>query len=152
MDYDGSGNVNSRVVNCTFFGNKSSQGLGFYQVGYAINCVSWGNGPKSGTISSPWDYAYKAVSNCCCAVMPQTMATGDIYGCFVADPKFRTIDGKDYYVGNKDCKNASLPFGWMTDAKDARSKDVYGNPRVLGTAADLGAVESKVYGLSIFVR
>ena len=136
----------SCVFNCTFVGNSGTKGHGFHGIGTAVNCVSWEN------VSTVWDMFDKAdvaVSNCCCAATPQAPA---VFGNIVADPKFRTIGGKDYYVGNKDCKNASLPFDWMTDANDARSKDVYGNARVIGTAADLGAVESKIFGLSVLVR
>lgn len=134
----------SHVINCTFVGNQSGKGHGFFDMCVAVNCVSWGNTSPS----HPYDSAVLAASNCC----SEAISAPDAYGCITEDPQFRLVDGHDYHVRNAKCRNASLPYGWMTDAADARSRDVYGRARVMGTAADLGAVEWPMYGFLMLVK
>ena len=46
-----------------------------------------------------------------------------------------------------------MPFGWMTDPADARSKDAAGNGRVVGAGPDMGCYERPTkIGLTVRVR
>ena len=46
-----------------------------------------------------------------------------------------------------------MPFGWMTDAADPRSKDLAGNDRVIGAGPDMGCYERPPkIGFTILVR
>ena len=73
-------------------------------------------------------------------------------GNITIDPKFRTVDGLPYYPGAAKCRNSGLKFDWMEDPADPRSKDVYGNARIQGSAPDMGAAECVSLGLMLLFR
>lgn len=76
--------------------------------------------------------------------------SGCVYG---DDPRLETLNGVAYVprMGSP-CKNAALPFDWMTNAEEVCSKDLAGNDRVIGGAPDIGCYERKGRGLLFIVR
>ena len=132
------------AVNCTFAENVIKGGLGgFRNVPLVENSISWGN---TGT------YDPDSCEVCRNSCIQKLSATTESSGVINTDPMFKTVDGLAYVPGARACRNVVTPADWMTDPNDARSKDVYGNPRVSGEKADFGAVEALLKGLCIFVR
>ena len=118
----------------------------------ATNCVFW-NGAACGD-SYKSGYAYAPV-NCCSA-----QAAADPTGAsFSTDPHLNAVSASPAFLMPRkgspciDKCTGDCDFAWMRDPSDLRSRDVYGNKRVFGAAADIGAIEYKpTLGLLFFVR
>lgn len=121
------------LVNCTIVNNPDG---GFSGLKRVINCIAWGNGTKASSCT--------ACTNSC--VEKLSCSAQD--GCFSTDPR---LDAR-YAPKSAKCHNKALPFDWMTDPNDVRSKDVYGAARVQGKGCDIGAVEQPDFGLMLLLR
>lgn len=141
-------------TNSTFVRTAGSTGYACYQTVAFVNSISWnavGQEPKDYLLSGT---KFIGVENSCTAY-PASDTTGRS---FKTDPMLDfDATGKRYLMPMKGspcidaCADSS--FDWMTLAGDPRAKDVYGRRRVLGTSADIGAVEYKpVYGLKVLFR
>ena len=130
-----------RLINCTVAGNGAASGFGGLNKVHAVNTISWGNGPDKDVFSS--------ATNSCAAVL----ADAEKYpGCITDDPRFNA-DGSWTLRLRSPCKDTAMPFGWMTDAADPRSKDIGGNDRVIGAGPDMGCYERPPkIGFTILVR
>ena len=127
------------AINCTITGNKAESGKqgGFSGLSQVVNVISYGNTPDSNSGGN--------CTNCCLSKLASP-TTQD--GCIFVDPR---LDAR-YAPKSAKCHNKALPFDWMTDPNDARSKDVYGAARVQGKGCDIGAVEQPDYGLMLLFR
>jgi len=70
-----------------------------------------------------------------------------VNGCISADPLFSAAETNDFRLHKTSpCKDAGLNLlGWMPGAVD-----LAGNPRILGSIADIGAYETRAGGGTIF--
>ena len=113
------------LVNCTVACNDGGAARGgLYQVA-VTNTISWGNSGLDDANVSP------AVSSC------SSILTEGVNNNINSNPK---LDDRYALRRGSPCVNAATEFGWMTDANDARSRDVFGNARV-NAAPDMGAAE-----------
>ena len=135
------GCATNEIVNCTVVGNTSKSGIGGVRKAVFVNSISWGNGGKADT--------FLAATNSCAA----GLADAEKYpGCITDDPRFNA-DGSWTLRLRSPCKDTAMPFGWMTDAADPRSKDLAGNDRWIGVKPDMGCYERPPkIGFTIFVR
>lgn len=130
--YSNEANENS-LYNCTIANNT---GVAFSGMKSVINCITWGNGTGNSSCT--------ACTNSCV----EKLSCSAQEGCFSTDPR---LDSR-YAPKSAKCHNKALPFDWMTDPNDVRSKDVYGAARVQGKGPDIGAVEQPDYGLMMLFR
>ena len=125
--------VNSSVIRTsgsgTTYSNSSADAS-------PTNCVFW-NGASCG------DSGKFIPVNCCTA-----RATSDpTKASFNADPQLNMDPTSSTFLmplkGSPciDQSKGDCDFAWMRDPADVRSKDIYGDDRVVGTYADLGAIE-----------
>ena len=136
-----SDNRTNEVVNCTVVGNTSKSGIGGVRNVVFVNSISWDNVGKADT--------FLAATNCCSAALADTVTYP---GCITDDPKFYD-DGSWTLRLRSPCKDTAMPFKWMTDPADARSKDAAGNDRVAGAGPDMGCYERQTkIGTTIIVK
>ena len=139
------------LVNCTVADNTCTREFGEKSVGAGglmgkvtlVNSIA-ANNASPGLLAKNADSIVAATNSC--VTFLKTL--DDYPGCVTDDPK---LDAR-YAPHRKSCRNSALPFGWMADPNDARSKDVYGAARVQGKGPDMGAVETPDYGLMMIVR
>ena len=124
------------LINCTITGGIG--GACAINRGKLINTIVWGNNKDDKN-------TIVAATNSCAAILTDAEKYPD---CISTDPR---LDAR-YAPHSRACKNKALPFDWMTDPNDVRSKDVYGAARVQGKGPDIGAVEQPDFGLMMLVR
>ena len=135
-----------KFYNCTIVGNWTGKYAAIDDV-ELINCIVWGNTApggefyNKGTVQKP-DYCVVCDHTCQKDLTPGT--DDQNLNC---NPKLTA----DYRPGLP-VKNKGRYFSWMDDEDDARSRDLAGGPRLLGTAPDLGCYEPPVPGLVILLR
>lgn len=147
-DNQGGGCYMGAYFNCTIFANTNTLAKGNYPGGIAkgpspatvANCISYGN------TGSP-DALTGVSSNSCLQVASVADAT-KYYACINTNPRLDPA----FRPQSRFCKNAGTTFPWMTDPADIRSKDIYGLPRIIGAAPDIGAAETKPSGLSMLIK
>lgn len=108
------------------------------------NSVVYGNTVSSGSSE------VTSIKGVACSCYPT--ATEGENGNTARDPKLRTVGGKEYAATSARCKGKGVEFDWMTDPADVRSKDWYGDPRILGDGPDMGWVSLKKMGLILLLR
>ena len=124
-----------RLYNCTVARNSNS-GVGIGNNGAIPNCysfltnsISWGN--RYADVSGQGYYGYSCSASA-------TSGTGNL----MSDPRLQlTAAGVSALALDSPCCGRALAFAWMSDAADARSRDILGNPRLDGRGPDMGAVE-----------
>lgn len=131
----------NQIVNCTFVGNDIEEsGAGAFRgAGSVVNTIAWGN-TKLG--------AFKNTCTTCTDSCVEALDAETSERVFATDPR---LDVRSAPKSSK-CRNKALPFDWMTDPNDPRSKDVYGVARVQGAGPDLGAVEQPDLGFILLFR
>lgn len=107
----------------------------------SVNSIFWNNVTKDGTTGdiSVGSYAYRIENS-----RYHEAVEGNENGNISADPMLKP----DWTLrASSPCINAGRDIGWT-----ATSVDLAGNPRVRGSAVDMGCFESSLKGLAIFVR
>jgi len=143
----GGGAYNATLYNCTVVSNSAARGGGVQ--GCALNnCIVYFN--TSGDANSNW-YSMSAASftNTCTAPSVAGWAAGNITG----NPMFVNKGSNNYHlVTTSACFNAGTNFSWMTNAVDARSKDLDGKSRVQYGIVDMGAYETILGGIITIIH
>ena len=131
------------MVNCTVTANTNGNKLqpAVSTPTTVTNCIIWGNADVT-------QLSATTISHTC---YPEAVA-GNVDGNVSTDPKLRTVDGKEYAATSARCKGKGVEFDWMTDPADVRSKDWYGDPRILGDGPDMGWVSLKKMGMMLLLR
>ena len=125
------------VVNCTFTANTNMDLSGTVVRGSVLslaaltNSVVWANR----NITDAAVPASALHSHSC-----YPTATEGENGNTAQDPHLWTFNGKAYAAIFTSCRGQGETFEWMTDEADIRSKDKYGDPRILGDGPDMGWV------------
>ncbi len=146
---NGGGAANATLNNCLVTGNRAGYGGGVGN-SFAINCTIVGNtnvgtGPAAG--------AYNSTLNNCIIYNNQAGTNADIYGCaltncctsslaypniansFTNDPALVDPSGDFHLQWNSPCINAG------NSSLVTFTNDLDGNPRIVGSAVDVGAYE-----------
>ena len=126
-------------VNCTIVGNRTDNWSGINAVKLS-NCIVWDN-------QVPVKWGELSGNVVCDHTCQKDLTPGTDDKNLNCNPKLTA----DYRPGLP-VKNKGRYFSWMDDEDDARSRDLAGGPRLLGTAPDLGCYEPPVPGLTILVR
>lgn len=129
------------LVNCTVSGNGTNGNARAVHNVILVNSIVYGN--ARGT----QDDVIRAATNSCASILTDTTKYP---GCVTEDPRFET--GAYTLSFRSPCRDAGLPFKWMTDKDDPRSKDLLGNPRLASSAPDMGCYERPYYGLMLLLR
>ena len=109
------------------------------------NSIVWDNVGK-------WEANFAAATNCCIQRASGEIDTETYPGCITEDPRFYD-DGSWTLRLRSPCKDTAMPFKWMTDPADARSKDLAGNDRVAGAGPDMGCYERPTkIGMTVIVK
>jgi predicted outer membrane repeat protein len=129
----------AKIINCTVTNNYAYAGGGVYNhksIPMLTNCILWGNTSRYGTDEPAQLYGVKVEASHCC-IQGLTEQLGG-KNCFAKDPWIADIeaDGCHLSVGSP-CIDA----GDNKAIPDNVGTDMDGNPRIAGTAVDIGAVE-----------
>ena len=144
--------LNTSLCNVTIYGNARSC------PGAMTNSICWNATTAAcgdpGTTHSKWTEKPAPVNSCSARAASDTTGTS-----------FSTAPGLDMDITSRtflmplknspciDKCTGDYAFAWMTDPADPRSKDVYRHRRVIGAAADIGALEYTVStGFLVIVR
>ena len=144
--------LNTKLCNVTIYGNCRSY------PGATTNSICWNvttgqcGDPASSYIK--WTEKPAPVNSCSARAADDTTGTS-----------FSTAPGLDMDITSRtflmplknspciDKCTGDYAFAWMTDPADPRSKDVYRHRRVIGAAADIGALECcPAQGLQVIFR
>ena len=139
----GGGTYNvSSLRNCTItFNSASGLGGGAYETPYYQNCIIYYNSAGTGGSATNVYGTILEMNNCC--VIPR-MVGG--YGNITNAPAFQDQIGGNYRLQlGSACIDAgtNAPVYWPTDLD--------GNPRIIGSAVDIGAYESQYTGTVHYV-
>jgi PKD repeat protein len=150
---DGGGSSDSDLVNCLLYGNTAAYGGGaaygtldactvvsnaasvvaggFYS-GMAQNSIIWGN---SAPEEPEWSNAYFRY----CLIAPLPQGEADQGGNLMGNPEFVNEAAGDFRLrGFSPCVNAGEINGY---AAQSEATDLDGQPRILGSAPEMGAYE-----------
>ena len=137
--YNENGKV--RIINCTITKNYAYAGGGIYNqksTPTLANCIIWGNTSRYGADEPAQLYGVKVeASNCCIQGLTPELGGKN---CFSTDPRIADNDTESYHL------SAGSP---CIDAGDNKAipenigTDIDNNPRIAGTAVDIGAVEAR---------
>ena len=140
----GGGMYGGVALHCVFFGNDAHVDGGGMYGGTAVNCIFWSN-TASSSIPNPMGFGYitRIPNNVSGAAVTYSDAQGGAAGTgnISADPLFVNAAAGDFHLSYASpCINAgtatALPPGVSLPATD-----IDGNPRIFGSAPDMGAVE-----------
>ena len=138
------------LVNCTVTANTNKDLTGEIALGNVVSLVAMTNSIVYGNLKYPTFSEVPDGLPCSHSCWPT--ATEGENGNTARDPKLRTVDGKAYAATSIRCKGKGLEYDWMTDPEDIRSKDWYGDPRILGDGPDMGWVSLRKMGLILLLR
>ena len=129
----GGGTVRGTLNNCTLVGNTASTGGGVdgSSDGILNNCIIYSN---TATVNPNYTgiYTFHFTLNYCCTVPLATNGVGNITN----DPAFVNLSGGDFHLqSNSPCINSG------SDDYFSGTKDLDGNPRIVGGTVDIGAYE-----------
>ncbi len=130
----------ANIINCTITKNYAYAGGGIHNqksTPTVTNCILWGNTSRYGADEPAQLYGVKAEASHCCiqGLTPQLGGKN----CFANDPRITDIEADGYHL------SAGSPCIDAGDSKaipDEAGTDIDGNPRIAGTAVDIGAVEA----------
>jgi hypothetical protein len=128
-DYTGGGIYDCTAINCTIVSNTAAGAVHSGGAAYSIlkNCVDYYNLPDNGA-----DNAYvSSLTNCCTTPLPVSGANNDTNA-----PQF--VDSAN---GNFRLQPGSPGIDSGDNTFNTESTDLDGNPRVAGSAVDMGAYE-----------
>jgi predicted outer membrane repeat protein len=130
-----------KIINCTITKNYAYAGGGIYNhksTPTLANCIIWGNTSRYGADEPAQLYGVKIeASNCCIQGLTPELGGKN---CFSTDPRIADNDTESYHL------SAGSP---CIDAGDNKAipenigTDIDNNPRIAGTAVDIGAVEAR---------
>jgi len=137
--YNENGKV--KIINCTITKNYAYAGGGVYNqksTPTLANCIIWGNTSRYGADEPAQLYGVKIeASNCCIQGLTPELGGKN---CLSTDPRIADNDTESYHL------SAGSP---CIDAGDNKAipenvgTDIDNNPRIAGTAVDIGAVEAR---------
>ena len=144
--------LNTKLCNVTVYGNcRSCPGATTNSICWNVTTGQCGD-PASSYVK--WTEKPAPVNSCSARAANDTTGTS-----------FSTAPGLDMDITSRtflmplknspciDKCTGDYAFAWMTAPADPRSKDVYGHRRVIGAAADIGALEYRpVQGLLVIFR
>ena len=135
------------VENCTIVTNSAQYGGGVYcdHGGIFVNSIIYYNSAVfSGTnwyLHGTVGESYISFDNCC--TMPRMFPEYGVSN-IVEAPAFIDVDGGDYDIAsNSPCINAGINADWMSAPQSWMdvSRDLHGDPRLVGEYVDIGAYE-----------
>lgn len=138
----GGGDYAGVCYNCTIVSNVNTLSRGQYAGGVdaavLVNSISAGN---VGALDS-----VKGATNSC--VQGAAVTDARYIRCVNGDPKFDAA----FRPRARACRDTGLLLDWMIVPTDARARDLAGNPRVDGSAPDMGCYEIEHFGLLLLFR
>jgi len=128
------------IINCTIMNNHAYAGGGIYNQKckpILTNCILWGNTSRYDADEPAQLYGVKVEASHCCiqGLTPQLGGKN----CFAKDPLITDIDADTYHLS---VDSPCIDAGDSKAALNTIETDIAGNPRIAGTAVDIGAVET----------
>jgi hypothetical protein len=127
------------IINCTITKNYAYAGGGLYNqksTPMLTNCILWGNTSRYGADEPAQVYGVKINAGHCCiqGLTAELGGTANI----AKDPLLADIEKDGYHLSaNSPCINA----GDSNAVPDEATSDIDDNPRITGSAVDIGACE-----------
>ena len=121
---------NCTIANCDTVSSSAGSGL------YASGIVTIRNTIVRDNANTVADANVSAKSSVLFDHCNTSPARSALYGNFDADPSFTDAPALDYTIGMSPCVDGGVALAWHAGATD-----LGGNPRVLGTAVDVGCYE-----------
>lgn len=118
--------------NCTIVSNSAGGDGGGFHEGYMYNSISWNNNKEDSGV-------FEASNSCGVGynTLPDVGSNN-----ITNNPQFVNSASGNYRLSeNSPCRNAGTNYSWMTDSGDVRSRDLDGNPRIIGNIVDMGCYE-----------
>jgi len=129
----------TKIINCTITKNHAYAGGGIYNqksTPTVINSILWGNTSRYGDDEPAQLYGIKAeASNCCIQGLSPQLGGKN---CLATDPGITDIEADGYHLS---AGSPCIDAGDNNAISGIIETDIDGNPRITGTAVDIGAAE-----------